>query len=224
MSANVTATVIGLVIALFGPMLLAIAGERFVLLQSRFTLHLLAMGGYLAMVAGVLFIVFHYEHQSLLSLGVRPFLWQTVAWGLVLAVFFMYVFAPAAYWALARFNLGGFDVGLEKSAGLPVWYLTIAVIFGGIAEELLYRGYSIERIAMLTGSYWLAGTISVVIFALAHVPVWGWGPALTTVVSGAVATAFYIWQRDLVAIIITHVITDFAGIVVMPYLARTKGS
>jgi membrane protease YdiL (CAAX protease family) len=222
-SANVTATVIGLVIALFGPLLLAIVGERFVSLLSRFAMHLLAMGVYLAIVASVLFIVFHYECQSLSSIGVRPFRWQTVAWGLVLAVFFMYAFAPAACWALARFNLGGFDLGLAKSAGLPVWYLTIAVIFGGIAEELLYRGYAIERIAALTGSYWLAGAISVVIFGLAHVPVWGWGPALTTVASGAVATAFYIWQRNLVAIIVAHVITDLAGIVVMPYLARTKG-
>jgi len=219
-----TATVIGLVIALFGPMLLAIAGERFISPRSPLVLHMLAMGVYLAIVASVLFIIFHYEQQSLLSIGVRPFRWQTVAWGLALAAFFMYVFAPAAYWALARFNLGGFESGLAKSAALPVWYLAVGVIFGGIAEELLYRGYAIERIATLTGNYWLAGAISVVIFGLAHVPVWGWGPALTTIVSGAVATVFYIWQRDLIAIMIAHVITDLSGIVIVPFLARMKMS
>jgi membrane protease YdiL (CAAX protease family) len=223
MSANMTPTIIGLTIALFGPMLLAIAGERFISPQSPFVLHMLTMGVYLAIVTSVLFIVFHYEHQSLLSIGIRPFRWQTIVWGLVLAAFFMYVFAPVAYWALTRFNLGGFESGLAKTAALPVWYLAISVVFGGISEELLYRGYAIERLAMLTGSYGLAGAISVGIFGLAHIPLWGWGPALTTVVSGTIATAFYIWQRDLVAIIIAHVITDFAGIVVMPYLARTKG-
>lgn len=222
MSASMTATIIGLVIALCGPMLLAFAGERFISPQSPFVLHVLAMGVYLAIVAGVLFIIFHYERQSLLSIGVRPFRWQTVAWGLMLSAFFMYVLAPAAYWALARFNLGSFDTGLAKSAALPVWYLAVSVIFGGVAEELLYRGYAIERIAALTGNYWLAGAISVVIFGLAHVPFWGWGPALTTVVSGTVATAFYIWQRDLVTLIIAHVITDFMGIVILPYIARTK--
>jgi len=223
MSANATPTVIGLVIALFGPMGVAVIGERFIHPPGRLVPHLLGLAALLAIVASVLLVVFLYEHQSLLSIGVQPFRWQTVAWGLVLALFFIYAFAPAAYWALARFKLGGFDPGLAKSAGLPVWYLTVAVIFGGIAEELLYRGYAVERVATLTDSYWLAGVISVVIFGLVHVPVWGWGPALTTVISGAVATAFYIWQRDLVAIIIAHVITDFAGIVVMPYLARTRG-
>ncbi len=57
----------------------------------------------------------------------------------------------------------------------------------------------------------------------AHVPMWGWGPALTTVVSGAVATVFYIWRRDLVAIMIAHVVTDLAGIVIIPYLTPVKG-
>jgi membrane protease YdiL (CAAX protease family) len=223
-SANVTATVMGLVIALFGPMLLAIASERFISPQSSLVWHMLAMGVYLAIVATVLFIIFRYENQSLLSIGVRPFRWQTLAWGLVLAAFFMYVFTPAASWTLARFELGGFEHGLAKSAALPVWYLSIGVMFGGIAEEFLYRGYAIERIAALTGSYWIAGTVSVLIFGLAHAPTWGWGPALATVVSGAVATLFYIWQRDLLAIMIAHVITDLSGIVIVPFLARMKMS
>jgi membrane protease YdiL (CAAX protease family) len=171
-------------------MLVAIGSERFISPQSPFVLHVLAIGVYVAIVASVLFIVFHYEHQSLPSLGIRPFRRQTVVWGLLLAAFFMYVYAPGAYWALARFNLSGFEAGMGKTVGLPLWYLAISVIFGGISEELLYRGYAIERIATLTGSYWLAGAISAGIFGLAHVPVWGWGPALITVVSGAVAAAF----------------------------------
>lgn len=222
MSPKWTATVVGLVLALFGPMLLAIADEQFISPQSSLVLHTLALGVYLAIVASVLFITLHYEQQSLLSIGVRPFRWQTVAWGLTIATFFMYVFAPAASWALARFDLQGFEHGLAKSAALPVWYLSIAVVFGGMAEELLYRGYAIERIAALTGSYWIAGTVSVLTFGLAHVPIWGWGPALTTVASGAVATAFYIWQRDVVALMIAHVITDLSGIVIVPLLARMK--
>lgn len=222
MSANVTATFIGLVVALFGPVLLAVADARFIPPQSPLFLQMLAMGMYVAIVGSVLFIIFHYEHQSLLSIGVRPFCWQTIVWGLVLAAFFMYVFAPVTYWALARFDLGGFEHGLSKITALPIWYLSIGVIFGGIAEELLYRGYAVERIAALTGSYWIAGMVSVAIFGLAHVPTWGWGPALSTVVSGAIATVFYIWQRDLVAIVIAHVITDLSGIVIVPLLARMK--
>lgn len=218
------ATAIGLFLALFGPMLLAIAGERFIQPPFQLVPHLCALGVYVAIVASVLFIIFHYERQSLASIGVKPVGWPTIAWGLALAVFFMYVFAPAAYWALARLHLGSFDAGLTKNSGMPVWYLAIAVVVGSIFEEVLYRGYAVERLATLTGNYWLTGAIVVIIFGLAHVPMWGWGPALTTFISGAVATAFYIWRRDLIALMIAHGVTDFAGIVVIPYLAQTKGT
>lgn len=83
-----TATIVGLAIALLGPMLVAIGSERFISPQSPFVLHVLAIGVYVAIVASVLFIVFHYEHQSLPSLGIRPFRRQTVVWGLLLAAFF----------------------------------------------------------------------------------------------------------------------------------------
>jgi membrane protease YdiL (CAAX protease family) len=97
------------------------------------------------------------------------------------------------------------------------------VVLGATAEEILYRGYAVERIATLTGSYWIAGVGSVLIFGVAHVPMWGWGPALSTIVSGGVLTAFFIWRRDLTANVIAHVLTDFVGIVVVPLLTRSMG-
>jgi hypothetical protein len=45
---------------------------------------------------------------------------------------------------------------------------------------------------------------------------WGWGASLTTFFSGGLATLFYLWRRDLAALIIAHVLTDFVGIVVTP--------
>jgi membrane protease YdiL (CAAX protease family) len=42
--------------------------------------------------------------------------------------------------------------------------------------------------------------------------------ALTTVVSGGIFTALYIWQRDISFLILAHVITDLFGLVVAPDL------
>ena len=114
-----------------------------------------------------------------------------------------------------------FTEGLSKLAAYPVWFLVLAVVIGGGAEEFLYRGYAVERLAALTGSYWIAGLLSVLVSGLAHVPMWGWPAALTTVVSGALATGFYVWRRDLLANIIAHVTTDFVGIV-LPLLLAGK--
>ena len=116
----------------------------------------------------------------------------------------------------AKLQMGGFDDGLSKFAKFPTWYLVLAIAMVATSEELLYRAYAIESLAAITGSYWLAGTLSLLAFGMAHVPLWGWGPALTMFVPGAVVTLFYIWRWDIVALIVSHVVTDLYGIVIAP--------
>jgi membrane protease YdiL (CAAX protease family) len=224
MSEMWTVTGFGLVIAMLGPIFVAITSERSVQSPNRLRRLLLAQAGLVAIVVAVLSVVFFCEHNPASSIGLKSLTLQSFAWGLALAAFFMYVFSPVASWTLRRFRLGGFDKGLSQLQGLPVWYLVLAVVIGGVAEEILYRGYAVERIATLTGSLWLAGAIPVVVFAVAHVPMWGWGPALATLVSGAILTVFYLWQRDLAACIVAHVVADFAGIVVGPLVASRRAS
>ncbi|MDD2768606.1 MAG: type II CAAX endopeptidase family protein [Methylococcus sp.] len=214
MRENWAVTVFGLVLALLGPILVADASEKFIHRSYRLGWLLLAQAGLVAVVAAILSLVFFWERSPASSIGLRALTLQTLASGLALAAFFRYVFSPMAYRALRRSRLGGFAKGLSELQGLPVWYLVLAVIIGGVAEEILYRGYAIERIADLTGSLWLAVTVPVAVFAIAHVPTWGRGVALTTLVSGGIFAAFYLWQRDLTACIVAHVVTDFAGIVV----------
>jgi uncharacterized protein len=214
-----TVTVFGLAIAMLGPILIAITSERSMLPSNRLGRLLLAQAGLIATVAAVLAVVFFWERNPVSSIGLKSLSVQSFAWGIGLAVFLMYIFSPLAYWALRRFSVSGFDRGLSRLQGLPVWYLVFAVVIGGVAEEILYRGYAVERITALTGSLWLAAVIPVVVFALAHVPLWGWGPAVATLLSGGVLMAFYLWQRDLAANIVGHVVTDFAGIVVGPLVA-----
>jgi len=216
--------VFGLAIALFGPLFVAIASERSARVPNRLGGLLLAQAGLVAIVGAVLAVVFFWERNPASSIGLKSLTLQSLAWGFALAVFFTYAFSPVAYWALRRLRLRGFDKGLSQLQGLPVWYLVLAVVIGGSAEEILYRGFAIERITTLTGSLWLAGVIAVVVFAVAHVPMWGWGPALATLVPGAILTLFYMWQRDLAACIVAHVVADLAGIVVGPRLANRHAS
>ncbi len=74
----------------------------------------------------------------------------------------------------------------------------------------------------MLGSPWLAGFMVVLLFGLAHIPLWGSGPALTTTISGAALTLFFLWHGDLLANIVAHVATDFAGIVLHPLLRALK--
>src|SRR5260370_35561120 len=52
------------------------------------------------------------------------------------------------------------------------------------------------RLSDLAGSYLLARIVSVVAFGLAHVPMWRWAPAATTIVSGGILTVVYPWRQD----------------------------
>ena len=221
-SSAILPTIIGLGLAFGGPPLIASVSERSPSSGGIPTTELLSQFGLVAICAAVLAILLVWEKQPLSAIGLQPPRWQSLVWGLALTGFFVFAFSPLAFWLLQHLRLSGFDAGLAKLAHLPVWYLILAVVIGGTVEEILYRGYAVERLASLTGSYWLGGLISVLVFGLAHVPLWGWGPAATTVLSGGVLTLCYVWTKDLNANIIAHVATDFVGIVLMPLLATAK--
>ena len=113
--------------------------------------------------------------------------------------------------AASRTFLSGCNIRSTLGA-LPRWYLILTIVLVAAGEEWLYRGYAIERLEAVTGTPWLAGIVSLAAFAAAHLPVWGLGVSLTTVVSGGILTALYIRQRDVVFLILAHVATDLCGL------------
>ena len=216
-------SLLGLGLALFGPFALALAGEG-----GREKPGLArALAGealYVALVAFVLWIAFAPAGLTPEALGLRPLRWQAVAWGAALLAFFQYVYGPVVVFALRRLRVRGFEGGLEKMSGLPLWYLVLAVSVGGTAEELLYRGYAIAQLEQLGAGVWIAALLPLVVFTLAHVPLWGLAPALTTFLGGGVFTLFFLWQRDLGPNVIAHVATDLVGIVLAQRAASRSSS
>lgn len=211
-------TLFGVMLALFGPLILAATIERLNPGRARLGESLVGQAVLAAITVEVLWIAFSVEGLSPETLGFRAPRWQAFAWGAALGAFFIRGLGPALYAAMRALRVRTFAAGLDKLGGLPVWYLVLAVVIGGTAEEILYRGYAISRIEMLTGSLWLAALIPIAVFAIAHVPLWGAAPALSTFFSGAILTVFYLWQRDLTPNVIAHVATNFVGIV----LARRR--
>ena len=117
-------------------------------------------------------------------------------------------------------GLPGFGAGMDQVTRFPLWYRTIAVVGAGIGEEIIFRGFSVTRLAMLTGRIWLAALVTLLGFYMLHVPVWGWGFALGGLVSGTAAMAFFIWRKDLLAMMVFHISTDAIGLVVAPVFSE----
>ncbi|MGY3615964.1 CPBP family intramembrane glutamic endopeptidase [Bradyrhizobium sp. USDA 10063] len=209
---GVVPTLAGLSLALGGPALLASPAHRLLGDEDALITRVVDQLCLLAMVGGVIAVVLFWEARPLASIGWRGFGPASLAWGAALTLFFVWVLLPAEVHVLARLQLGGFETGLARLSRLPAWFLILAAITAGIAEETLFRGYALERIAELTGSYTVAGLATVALFALVHLRLWGWGPVVAFVVSGAVLTLFFIWRQDLLANIVAHAATDTIGL------------
>jgi membrane protease YdiL (CAAX protease family) len=166
--------------------------------------------------AAVVAIVLFWEKRTLGSLWLQPFRWRSVVWGLLLAVAYYAVFFPAGEWVRRTTGLPGFAAGMEDVMRFPLWYRVIAVIGAGVVEETLFRGFTVTRLFALTGRLWVAATLAVVGFNALHVPVWGWGFAVGGLVSGTAAMSFFVWRRDLLAMMVFHTLVDATGLIVAP--------
>ena len=86
----------------------------------------------------------------------------------------------------------------------PLWFSVWVVVTSSIGEEVLYRGYTLERLGQLTGSIWVGGLITLVWFCAMHLSL-GVVYVLTIALpTTALITALYCWRRDLVATSIVH--------------------
>jgi membrane protease YdiL (CAAX protease family) len=203
--------IFGLALALLGPGLVAWLSKRSPAAETSVEASLPWLTAFAALVAAVWAIGVFAQRLGASDLGFGGTSLASLPLAIALTGFFIFVFGPLAAWALAKFNLGSFDAGASRFAGLPGCYLALTIIVVAGSEEWLYRGYAIERLAALTGNVWLAGGISLLAFGLAHLPLWGIGVSLTTFVSGGILTALYIWRRDVAFLMLAHVLTDLYG-------------
>jgi uncharacterized protein len=206
----------GLALALAGPGVIAFlsrpaSGQ---VLSVRSGVHWLA--AFVLLVASVVIIALAGQKLSWDQIGFAGTSWRSVPLGIALALFFIFVFGPAATAVVTRCAHNGFEGGRKSLATLPSWYLSLTVLLVAGGEEWLYRGYAIDRLESLTGHLGSAGTISLLAFTFAHLPLWGVGVSLTTFVSGGILTVLYIWQRDVSFLILAHILTDLYGLVVRP--------
>jgi membrane protease YdiL (CAAX protease family) len=88
-----------------------------------------------------------------------------------------------------------------------------------VVEELIYRGFAIERLESLSGNSWVAALVSLVAFAAAHYRQ-GLGGVVSAAILGGLLTIFYLKLRDLVANMAAHFLVDIVLNVGIPLVNR----
>jgi membrane protease YdiL (CAAX protease family) len=162
----------------------------------------------------LLWIVKRWEVLPLTSIGLRANgLRTSLLRGLWLAAIVLAV-TVGLYMLLRGL---GVHLGEERSGVFrpSLWVVTVSMLRAGVAEEIFYRGFAIERLQSLSGSKLVAGLVPLTIFAVSHYRQ-GAGGILAVFVLGGILTAFYLKFRDLLANITAHFLGDFVLNVVLP--------
>jgi len=165
---------------------------------------------YWGLVAAVLLYVLLIEHRPLASIGLRRpggrDIFAALATGVlmiaVLALMYLVVF-PALHWDETQ--------QLQTLTAVPFWLRFMAVVRAAVSEEILFRGYALERVQELTGSRGAAGIFTWAIFTLEHLGYWGWHHLLVAGAAGALLTLLYLWRRNLWANMLAHFMVDAVG-------------
>jgi len=160
-----------------------------------------------AVVAIMVALVRVAERRPLSSIGVRPLGRTDVLVAIAAGIAILTGLAGIYYLV---FPLLGVSEGgqMDQLLATPLWWRCISVIRAAVSEEVLYRGYAIERLTDLTGHRGVGAVLSCTAFAVAHVGWWGWGHLLIAGFAGAALTVLYLWRRNLGVNIVAHFVVD----------------
>jgi uncharacterized protein len=164
-----------------------------------------------ATIAAVLLYVLLAERRPLSSIGFRAIgLWDVI-WAILAGIFILAALAGIYLGLLPALHLNE-DQQVNQLMATPFWWRLISVIRAAVGEEILFRGYAIERGQELTGSKTVAAVLSCLVFTAAHIGPWGWGHLFIAGFGGLAFTLLYLWRRKLWINIIAHAIVDGAGV------------
>jgi membrane protease YdiL (CAAX protease family) len=152
------------------------------------------------------------ERSGPRSLGISTPRASSLFWIAALVASDVYVFTPAMTAIVELAGGDGFAPGVAAFGAWPLWQRIAVVIAIPTIEDLLYRGYAIDRLHTLTGSRALAVGLSSICCAFAHVPLWGLEVSLAMLLPTLLHTAFYAWRRELAVNVTSHVVTDALGL------------
>ena len=153
------------------------------------------------------------EGLPISSIGLRRPTWKGLLYGLAAAAALLIVFVihSAVIVPLFHLNAGAADAERSLILARPYWYRVLLVLRAAVVEEILFRGYIIEKVRYLTSSSTLAIAVSVAAFTYAHLASWGLVHLIPVFGGGVVFAVLYVWKRDLSSNMIAHFITDAAG-------------
>jgi len=163
----------------------------------------------------LLLIIFFWEKKPLNSIGIKKITKMDVIWGFVVLI--IQVLSNVVIERLViLLHLVSQSSETVHVLMLPYSLKIFLVLTAGITEEIIFRGYLIERINLLSGRLVFSAIISYFVFVIFHIPFWGFGGAIQMAVWTIPITILYVRRRNLTTCIFVHLLYD--GAILVPML------
>lgn len=166
---------------------------------------IITIGIYWALALSVIGIAVSGEDLSLTDLGFRRPALIDLGYILVTSVGILLVYTGTPPLIEALGLPVSEDAGVV-GAGAGIGVALAQSVTIGVVEEILYRGYPIERLLAYTESPLVAGGVTWIVFTAAHALNWPLGSLLQTALVAAVLTVVYLRRRTLVPVVGAHVL------------------
>jgi uncharacterized protein len=211
------ATLAGLFVALILPCIITF-GSHLYYVGSASIARIAASEGalwanFLLLIGIVLFI----EKRPLTSIGLRPLRWWILPLGVLAGVISGGVFR-LAYVLMIKLGITPNEAAVKAIISLPLTMRIVLVLTAAVVEETLFRSYPIERFTEIFGNKWVAGSITLIVFTVAHVPFWGAAQMIPTFAGSVFITLLYLWKRDLMLNVVAHLVVNGIGLILVPAL------
>jgi uncharacterized protein len=161
--------------------------------------------------ASVLAYVCLVERRPLASIGLRKPAISDLALGLGAAILMVGGMALIYQFAVPGATSPGDEGSAANIMTLPAWLRLLIVLRAAVFEEILYRGFAIERLGAMLHSRKLGAVLSFSGFVLVHLYGWDAQHLIVVAYGGFILTALYLWRRNLIATMLAHFLTDFVG-------------
>ena len=172
---------------------------------------IVAYAKWLGTAAAVLAWVTLVEKRPLGSIGIRRPGWDTLGWALVMTVALVASLMLSYALILPALGLELNRVATKSITDLSLVSQLALFVRAGVAEEILFRGYPIERLLELTRSKRIAALVPGLLFIAGHYLFWGVGQLIVVAFGTVIFTLFYLWRRDLICCMIAHFSADLIG-------------
>ena len=204
-------SIFGLSLSLIAPAIYAlIIGPVFLKPKvDELTYILISFGVFWVLALGMLFFTLKIEKLSLITIGWQrlslKWIFAAIGIGILLSLL-VPVFTLLISMIIPSSQAGTI---VEVTSSFSWWVIFLSVITAGITEEILFRGYPLERLLARFENKWVGACTCFGFFVAIHAAGWNFAHIVGVVIPlGIALTSLYLWRRNLMFVMIVHIMID----------------